>query len=84
MFEFLGGVITGVVLLIGYGAYRALGSDGWDNSNILNWLRLLSHVFIHPEDFGEMYYDDVLKGKVKPFAYIKGDEFADHFPDSRP
>lgn len=84
MFEFLGGVITGILLLIGYGAYRALRSDGWDNSNILNWLRLLSHVFIHPEDFGEMYYKKPDGSEARPFGYISGDEFADHFPDSRP
>lgn len=84
MFEFLGGVITGVLLLIGYGAYRAVRSDGWDDSNILNWLRLLSHVFIHPEDFGKMYYKKADGSEVRPFDYISKDEFADNFPDSRP
>lgn len=99
MMEFIGGfvtgVVTGVVTLIGYGAYRAVNSDGWDDSNILNWLRLLSHCFIHPEDFAYMYYlDDETQDFLidhnrilqldRPFYYIGNDEFADNFPGSRP
>ena len=85
--------MVGVITLIGYGAYRATNSDGWDDSNINNWLRLLSHCFIHPEDFGQMYYlpdeqvDDLISGgfdPIKPFDYINKDEFAENFPDSRP
>ena len=95
MIEFVGGCITGVVALIGYGAYRATNSDGWDNSNVLNWLRLLSHCFMHPEDFGHMYYIDSgtedflidanrLHLLDKPFGYINKDEFSENFPESRP
>ena len=97
MSAFLLGFLVGILFTVGYGAYRALNSDGWDNSNALNWLRLLSHVYIHPEDFGRMYYLDqmsrdilasggVVDGKhfTRPFAYIVGDEFSDNFPETRP
>lgn len=94
--EFVGGFVVGVVSLIGYGAHRALKSDGWDDSNILNWLRLLSKVFIHPEWFGQMYYlsdtqvEDLIDAgwpdieDEKPFKYLNKDEFAENFPNSRP
>ena len=94
MFEFIGGFVTGIVVFIGYGAYRAVNSHGWDDSNINNWLRLLSHCFIHPADFGQMYYlsdeevdaleDYGFTDPVKPFKYINKDEFAENFPNSRP
>lgn len=71
---FLLGWLLGILTVILYGAYRATRSDGWDDSNVLNWLRLLSQVYIHPEDFGRMYYED----GSKPFWYISGDEFADN------
>jgi len=95
MFEFIGGTLFGIFLLVGYGAYRAVNSDGWDDSNIMNWLRLLSHVFMHPEDFGHMYYiDDSVYDELcrrgydmesnRPFSYIIKDEFSENFPESRP
>ena len=96
MITFLLGFILGIFALIGYGAYRALGSDGWDDSNLLNWLRLLSHVYIHPEDFSKMYYleamipgDEVetvrdIARVQSPFPYLGKDEFGDNFPGSRP
>lgn len=90
MFEFIGGFVFGVVVFIGYGAYRAVNSDGWDDSNINNWLRLLSHVYIHPEDFGKMYYlteenwNELKTYPFKPFDYIDKDEFSENFPYSRP
>lgn len=90
MFEFISGVLVGIGLFVGYGAYRATNSDGWDDSNVFNWLRLLAHVYIHPEDFGEMYYledsdIDILQTVPnRPFAYLANDEFAENFPYSRP
>lgn len=94
MIEFILGFIVGILFFVGYGAFRALRSDGWDDSNMLNWLRLLSHCYIHPEDFGQMYYlnsDQVNKlidfGWVvvpRPFSYISGDEFQNNFRNSRP
>ena len=53
---FLGGIVLGAFLLVGYICSRMVGSDGWDDSNITNALRLLSHVTLHPEDFGRMAY----------------------------
>lgn len=93
MLEFVGGFVIGIVTIIGYGAYRAVNSDGWDDSNVLNWLRLLSHCFIHPEDFGKMYYLDeweieaLIDARYDPqkaFPYISKDEFSENFPNSRP
>lgn len=97
MTGFLLGFILGVFAFVGYGAYRALNSDGWDSSNVLNWLRLLSHVYIHPADFAQMYYldsigEDILesggaiqrKNMERPFKYISEDEFTGNFPNSRP
>lgn len=84
------GVLLGIFLFVGYGAYRALNSPGWDNSNMFNWLRLLAHVYIHPEDFAEMYYlddsdiDMLQRVPQRPFEYLGKDEFADNFPNSRP
>lgn len=97
IFAFLLGLLLGLLTFIGYGAHRAVGSAGWDDSNILNWLRLLSHVVMHPEDFAHMYYlsgNDwyVVDGSgrrlpdkdYRPFDYISKDEFSENFPESRP
>ena len=90
MTEFILGVFTGIGIFVGYGAYRAVNSDGWDDSNVFNWLRLLSHVYIHPEDFAQMYYLDdeelnQLQGMPqRPFEYLDKDEFSQNFPRSRP
>lgn len=94
IFLFLGGFISGALGLIGYGAYRGTKSDGWDDSNPLNWIRLFSHVVVHPEDFARMYYLNAEEMRVfketfgiepvSPFPYISKDEFAENFPQSRP
>lgn len=92
---FFGGTVFGWLSLIGYGAYRAVNSDGWDDSNMLNWIRLFSHIVMHPEDFAHMWYleDDHVEllesahffsPPVKPFPYINKDEFSENFPQSRP
>lgn len=69
------GWIIGVLTFIIYGAIRAVGSDGWDDSNITNWLRLLSHAVMHPEDFGKMWYvNPDGSPNNRPFWYISEDE----------
>jgi hypothetical protein len=77
---FIGGIILGAFLLVGYICSRMVGSDGWDDSNITNALRLLSHVTLHPEDFGKMYYPhesaDGLLGE-RPFWYVDKDELSE-------
>ena len=78
---FIGGIILGAFLLVGYICSRMVGSDGWDDSNITNALRLLSHVTLHPEDFGKMYYLTDFNGETavidrRPFWYVSEDEFA--------
>lgn len=91
--SFLLGFILGLFAFIGYGAYRAVGSDGWDDSNVLNWLRLLSHCIMHPEDFARMFYlteeqEDLIvkagQSPERPFDYISKDEFSENFPYTRP
>ena len=75
---FLAGFLFGLFFFIGFGAKRALSSPNWDSSNLTNWLRLLAHVFLHPEDFGRMYYVDKegVIGK-RPFYYIDKDELSE-------
>lgn len=78
---FLFGFFVGVFGLLGYMIARMLRSDGWDSSNINNALRLLSHVVLHPEDFGKMIYinenvDWLEEGDFeRPFWYVSEDEF---------
>ena len=71
MSAFILGFLIGVVSLIGYFVWRMLRSDGWDDSNVFNALRLLAHVTFHPEDFARMQY----RNGIRPFWYISGDEF---------
>lgn len=58
---------------------RARRSSSWDDSNMTNMLRLVSHMALHPGDFGKLQFPD---GK-KPFWYINKDEFSE-VVDSRP
>lgn len=50
------GFVTGVFALLGYMVWRMMQNEGWDDSNMTNALRLLSHVVLHPNDFRKMYY----------------------------
>jgi hypothetical protein len=87
LFYFFSGTLFGMFCVVGYGAARAMSSDGWDDSNVFNFLRLLLHVFMHPEDFGELFYlNDAARRRLKqdefptallqrPFWYISQDEF---------
>ena len=84
LFYFFSGTLFGMFCVVAYGAVRAMSSDGWDDSNLFNFLRLLLHVFMHPEDFGKMWYvDDDRQATKRPFWYISGDEFQD-IVQSRP
>lgn len=58
---------------------RAKRDRAWDDSNMANMLRLISHIVTHPSDFGRMQFED---GK-KPFWYINKDEFSE-VVDTRP
>lgn len=94
MMEFIGGMVTGVIAFIAYGAYRAVNSPGWDDSNVLNFIRVLSFVFIHTGKFGSLYNltDEQVEKLIdfgwsnidqqKPFYYINKDEFSENFPGS--
>lgn len=91
---FLGGTVFGWFSLVAYGAWRAVGSDGWDDSNVFNFLRVLLHLFLHPEDFARMFYLDEREFDLiryetgeepeRPFDYLDKDEFSENFPGSRP
>lgn len=84
--------IAGVVVLLGYILHRMMGNDGWDDSNITNALRLLSHVTLHPKDFGKMYYltpEEATAVEIaaiytdkpiwarRPFWYVSKDELSE-------
>lgn len=94
MSSFILGFLLGFWLFMIYFIWRMLRSDDWDDSNITNAVRLLSHVALHPEDFGKMYYIpsaamDVLirfnhhRDLKRPFHYISKDELSE-VVDSRP
>jgi len=70
---FIGGIFTGICLLIAYIVMRMLRADGWDDSNVLNAFRVLAYVMIHPDELGGLQ-DSV--GEY-PFWYINRDEFRD-------
>ena len=85
-------MVLGMVVLVGFGCYRGVTSDGWDNSNILNWIRLFSLLCVHPVRFAGLFrlskkQLEILKKAgeepLEPFKFIRGDEFADNFPDTR-
>ena len=84
---FLAGFLFGLFFFIAFGAYRALSDPEWDDSNITNFLRLLAHVFLHPGDFGKVYYvtDEMIHDMrwsaditpKQPFWYINQDELSE-------
>ena len=53
---FLGGMAWGWIVLVGAATQRAVTSRGWDDSNITNWLRMFSHLVVHPGDFFHAWY----------------------------
>ena len=52
---------------------RARNDDAWDDSNMLNIIRLIAHIAAHPSDFSKMQYKD----GSKPFWYLDKDEFSE-------
>ena len=67
------GLILGIILFPVIIFLRARKCDQWDNSNMTNLIRVISHLATHPDDFAEMQYAD----GSKPFWYLDKDEFAD-------
>jgi len=77
--------LMGIFALFGYMIWRCMRNEGWDDSNMTNALRLLSHVVLHPNDFGKMYYLDGWQLSLlrkehgerldRPFWYVSEDEF---------
>lgn len=83
------GLIAGVSLLWWYMILRVhknLQKVGGDDSNLTNSIRIVSHVVLHPHDFGKMYYvtDEMIHEMrwaadivpKRPFWYIDEDEFS--------
>jgi len=70
---FLSSFLLGALTLLGYVLSRMMKNPGWDDSNITNALRVLSHVTLHTEDFAKMQY----KGGEKPFWYVSKDELSE-------
>ena len=83
----LAGFSMGTLGLLAYIVVRMMRNEGWDDSNLTNALRLLSHVCLHPKDFGKMYYlnerqmrDIYLTGTdepIRPFWYVSKDELSE-------
>ena len=44
------GFILGIVTLLGYMVWRMMRNEGWDDSNMTNAIRLITHVVLHPHD----------------------------------
>lgn len=81
---FILGFLLGLFSFLAYFIWRMLRSDGWDSSNMTNAIRLLSHVALHPEDFGKLWYvDEDGYAKGRPFWYVDKDELSE-VVDSRP
>lgn len=87
-FLFIAAQVCGAITMLGYILWRMMRNEGWDNSNITNALRLLSHVTLHSEDFARMYYlsdaqvklaNDLFPEEVikRPFWYISEDELSE-------
>jgi len=78
---FFCGLILGIFTLLGYMIWRLMRNDEWDDSNMTNALRLLSHVVLHPNDFGKMYYLSDVNGRwnitSRPFWYVNRDELSE-------
>jgi len=79
--SFLCGFVLGILVLLGYILSRMMRNKGWDDSNLTNALRLLSHVTLHPEDFGKMWYCTGWPGEQvpykRPFWYVDKDELSE-------
>jgi hypothetical protein len=67
----------GAISLLCYLLYRMMKNEGWDDSNITNALRLLSHVTLHPQDFGKMWYHTGDMRSHRPFWYVDKDELSE-------
>ncbi len=52
---------------------RCRRDGAWDDSNVTNIIRVLSHLATHPSDFAKFQYDN----GERPFWYLGSDEFAD-------
>ena len=78
--------VAGAIGLLFYMISRMVGCTGWDDSNITNALRLLSHAVLHPDDFVKMRYltDEQLAflrengfDPQNPFWYLPLDEITE-------
>ena len=71
-------LLSGMLIMLGYMLYRMMKNESWDDSNLLNALRLISHVTLHPHDFGKMWYvSGEGKPLSRPFWYIDKDELSE-------
>jgi hypothetical protein len=82
LLTWIGGFFIGVFALLGYMIWRLMRNTHMDDSNIANAVRILSHLILHPHDFGRMWYckPDPNKpgqflGVLRPFWYYDQDEF---------
>lgn len=71
VFTLILGILLGLILFPVVLFLRARKDGYWDDSNMTNMIRVISHLCAHPSDFGRFQYED----GTKPFWYIKCDEF---------
>jgi hypothetical protein len=85
-------MFLGILMYLILKGYRFMRAPGADKSNAFNFLRVEFMDAIHAGERAQQYYltdeeVDVLVeagySPQQPYKFISGDEFSDHFPDSR-
>ena len=64
------------VFLLGCAA-RATRADGYDDTNMFNWLRVFFAVVIHPGDASKYHYCDKSGQSIRKVFDVGGDELSD-------
>jgi len=88
----LGYMLLGIVVYLALKGWRFMRAPGVDKSNVFNFLRVEFLDCIHAGERAQMYHlsDEEVDILIdagfepqQPYKFISGDEFSDHFPDSR-
>jgi len=88
----IGDMFLGILIYLLIKGYRFMRAPGVDKSNFFNFLRVEFMDAIHAGERAQQYYlsdaeVDVLIHEgfepKQPYKFISGDEFKDHFPESR-
>jgi hypothetical protein len=89
----IGDMFLGILFYLGFKWYRAYTSGTWDKSNLMNLFRYEAYHGMYPGQHAKMviltdeqYEVLAANGQDElnyPYGYVGGDEFSDHFPNSR-